>query len=73
MPTVHPRLNITLEPATADILADLARREKRSVSSVAKDLILDALDRHEDRALSRLAESRDRKGVKTVGHDDAWK
>ena len=73
MPTNHPRINITLEPATADLLANLAKQENRSVSSVAKDLILDALDRHEDMALSRLAHDREKSNKKTVKHEDAWK
>ena len=44
-----------------------------SVSSLTKELILEALERREDMALSAIAELRDKPKVKKVKHDDAWK
>jgi len=74
MPTKNPRLNITFSPETAAILADLAKEERSSVSNLAKELILEALERREDIALSTLAKLRDDgKPKKTIGHEDAWK
>lgn len=73
MTTINPRINVTLESDVVSLLNSLAVKEGKSVSGMAKTLILDALDRHEDVALARLAQSRDVKSVKTVSHEDVWK
>jgi predicted DNA-binding protein len=73
MPTHHPRINITFEPTTAAHLKALAKHEHKSVASFAKELILDALERREDKFFSALAEKRDIKGVQLIKHKDAWK
>lgn len=49
------------------------QQEHKSVSGLAKELILEALDRREDRVLAALAEVRDSRSSKKVTHDDAWK
>lgn len=72
MPTKHPRLNITMESPLAAALTQLADRENKSVSSLARELILEALELREDFALSSLALARDKKTARTVVHDDAW-
>ena len=74
MATINPRLNVTLPPETAALLARLARRESKSVSSFMKELVLDSLERREDIALSELAERREheQKGKKTASHKQAW-
>ena len=73
MPTKNPRINITFDQDWAELIADLAERENKSVSSFAKELILDSLDRREDMALSKLAELRDKEGVKRIkDSDDIW-
>lgn len=73
MPTQNPRVNITFEPATVVVLLSLAKQEHKSLSGLTKELVLEALDRREDRVLSALAETRERKAVGTIKHDDAWK
>jgi hypothetical protein len=73
MPTKNPRINITFEESTAGLLSYLAQQEHKSVSGLAKELILDALERREDMFLSAIAEARDHIGSKKVKHDDAWK
>lgn len=73
MPTKNPRINITFEATTAGLLTNLAKQEHKSVASLAKELILEALERREDMALSAVAKARDVEGVKKVDHDDAWK
>jgi len=73
MPTQNPRVNITFEPATAALLSSLAKHEHKSLSSLTKELVLEALERREDRILSAIAKARDVKGVKTIKHEDAWK
>lgn len=73
MPTKNPRINITFEESTAGLLSYLAQQEHKSVSGLAKELIMDALERREDMFLSAIAESQDRAGSKKVKHEDAWK
>jgi hypothetical protein len=73
MPTKNPRINITFEEGVALLLAQMAAQNHKSVSSLAKELILEALERREDIDLSALAESRDYKGAKRITHEDAWK
>jgi len=73
MPTKNPRINITFEEAAAGILSKMAKKQKKSISSLAKELILEALERREDMALSDIANARDTKKAKRVSHDEAWK
>lgn len=73
MPTKHPRINITLEETTVGLLANLAKQEHISISSLAKELLLEALERREDISLSAIAKLRDIPKTKRIKHDDAWK
>ena len=73
MPTKKPRVNVTFDISMASVLAKLAKKEQKSVASLAKELILEALDRREDMVLSNLADRRDSKSYKNVKHKDAWK
>ena len=74
MPTKNPRINITFEKSAADLLTNLANQNEMSVSSFAKELILEALERREDMALSKLAEYRDKEKAERVEHsEEIWK
>lgn len=73
MATKNPRINVTFEEATAVLLNHLAHQAHKSVSSLVRELTLDALERHEDLYLSRLAETLDKENLKTDRHEDAWK
>ena len=72
MAVKHPRVNISFEAATAGLLSELAYQEHKSVAGLAKELILEALDRREDLALSNLAEIRDKPDVIQIKHEDVW-
>ncbi len=73
MPTKNPRIHITMNPEETALLEALADKENKSISSLAHELILDALDRREDIALSAIAQARDQKDEKTLRHEDVWK
>jgi predicted DNA-binding protein len=73
MPTKNPRINVTFEQSTAGMLTRLASQEHKSVASLVRELALEALEMREDLYLSKVAEKLDKEGVKTFGHDDAWK
>lgn len=72
MPTKNPRINVTLEESVAGLLSILADHEHKSVSSLVKELIFEALERREDMNLSAIAEIRDTLKAKRIKHDDAW-
>lgn len=72
MPTKKTRINITLEEQTAHILTDLAKKNDQPTAGVAKELILEALEKREDIALSKLAQSRDIATAARIEHKDAW-
>ena len=73
MPTKNPRLNVVLTKAVLQMLTEIANNEDKSLSVVAQELIVEALDRHEDMLLSSLAQRRERTSKRTVSHDAAWK
>ena len=73
MPTVNPRINMTLETGTAALLAEMALVEEKSVSRLAKELLMEGLELREDKLLSAIAEARDIPKAKKVTHSNAWK
>lgn len=73
MATKNPRVHVTLEEVMAGLISQIAKKEHKSVSSVARELITEALELREDMALSLIAEIRDTKKAKRIKHDQAWK
>jgi len=75
MPTKNPRVNIVVEPPLYSVLHDLAKSEGISMSTIARDLIREAIDLREDVALAAFADTRmktfDRKVA--LSHEDVWK
>ncbi len=74
MPTKNPRVNIVVEPALYRAIHDLATSEGISMSTLARDLIREAINLREDVALAAFADIRmktfDRKVALT--HEDVW-
>lgn len=73
MPTKNPRLNVVLDPELYEIVEKISKQMDKSMSVVAKELITDALEKHEDLALSEMVMKREAKSKKTIPHDKAWK
>ena len=73
MPTKNPRINITIEKDIARLLTRVARKKGISVSSLAKELLLEALDLQEDMVFSAIADARLARNEKRIKHSDAWK
>ena len=75
MPTKNPRVNIVVEPPLYSVLHDLAKSEGISMSTIARDLIREAIDLREDVAFASVADTRmktfDRKVA--LSHEDVWK
>jgi predicted DNA-binding protein len=73
MPTKNPRLNVVLDSELFQMVEKLSKQEDKSMSVVAKELIEEALEKHEDLALSEMAMKREAKSKKTIPHAKAWK
>ncbi len=61
MATKSPRVHVALDKATRDALAVLAKRDNKTLSGVAKEMIEEALDLQEDIYFSRLVDERNKK------------
>jgi hypothetical protein len=74
VPTKNPRVNIVVEPPLYSAMQDLAESEGVSVSTVARDLIREAIDLREDVALATLADTRVKTfdKEKALTHKDVW-
>ena len=73
MPTKNPRLNVVLSDELYEMVERIAKQEGKSLSVVAKELMEDALEKHEDMLLSEMAMKRESKSKKIISHDKAWK
>jgi predicted DNA-binding protein len=73
MPTKNPRLNVVLDAELYAVIKKIAKQQGKSMSVVAKELIEDALEKHEDLLLSEMAMKREAKSKKPISHDKAWK
>jgi len=75
MPTKNPRVNIVVEPMLYSVMRDLATSEGISMSTIARDLIREAIDLREDVALTAFADRRmksfNRKTA--LSNEDVWK
>ena len=72
MPTKNPRLNVVLSSDTYETIERIAKQEGKSMSVVAKELMEDAIEKHEDLLLSERAMKREAQSKKTISHDKAW-
>ena len=74
MPAKNTRVNIVIEPPLYRAMHDLATSEGVSMSTIARDLIREALNLREDVALATFADTRmkifDRKVA--LSHEDVW-
>jgi hypothetical protein len=74
MPAKNPRVNVVVEPQIYNAMHDLAASEGVSMSTIARDLIREAINLREDVALAAFADTRmktfDRKTA--LSHEDVW-
>ena len=68
----NPRINVTFEESTAELLSSLAESEHKSLSSIARDLTLEALEPREDLYLSKITQNLDQDNTKTYSHEEAY-
>ncbi len=74
MPTKNPRINVVLEKPLYNMVHDLAENQGVSLSMLMRDLVKEALELREDRALVDLAVERERTFDRNqaLSHDEVW-
>ena len=74
MATKHPRLNVVLEPVLMKGVGHLAKAQGVSLSTMARDLIKEALEVYEDGQWNKIAQSRRTtfSQRKSLTHDEVW-
>jgi len=74
MATKNPRLNVVLEPILMKSVNHLAKAQGVSLSTMARDLIKEALEIYEDGAWQNIAQKRDTglSHKKSLSHDEVW-
>ncbi len=74
MPTKNPRINVVLEKPLYSALHDLAEDEGVSLSMLMRDLVKEALELREDRALADFAQERenDFDRPNALSHEEVW-
>lgn len=60
MPTKNQRINVAFDASLYSTIKLLAKRDRVSLSTKVRDLVLEALEYVEDITLTRIAEERDR-------------
>jgi predicted DNA-binding protein len=75
MPTKNPRVNIVIEPPLYSTMRDLAISGGISMSTLARDLIREAIELREDVALAAFADKRMKTFNRKIAlsHKDVWK
>lgn len=75
MPAKNPRVNVVLERPVYDALGRLARRDGASLSTKARDLLRETLEKYEDVALGDLATERERsfRASAALSHEAVWR
>ena len=74
MATTKTRINISVSKSTRDVLRVLAKRDELPVASKAADLIEQALELEEDRAVEAIVQRRmkGRKNIRWLTHEEVW-
>lgn len=73
MATKNPRLQVVLEPALYKAIEELAEHAGVSMSTMARDLIKEALEHMEDVVLAEMVEERARKPGKLISMQEMRK
>ena len=74
MPEKKPRVNVALEKPLYSALHDLAEDQGVSLPTLMRDLVKEALELREDRALADFASERENsfERRKALSHDEVW-
>jgi predicted DNA-binding protein len=73
MTTVNPRINVTLDPQMFGLIGSLAKKENKSVSAKAAELLQTAIELDEDLYYAKLCEERLKNTTKFYSHEEVMK
>jgi len=75
MATKLPRLNVVLEPYVYRAILRLSKKERLSMSLIARDLLREALAIYEDSFWAKEAEAREATFIKekAMPHEKVWR
>lgn len=73
MATKNTRANITLDKDSADMVKNLAKIRKKSISGMLKELVLDGLAMEGEISLAKLAAIRDKETKEWISDEEFWK
>jgi metal-responsive CopG/Arc/MetJ family transcriptional regulator len=74
MPTKNARINVVVEKPLYTLIDELSKERGVSRSMLVRDLVIQAIDLREDRALARFADERTESldKSKVLTHEDIW-
>jgi len=74
MPTKNPRVNVVLDNDLYRTVHELAQHQGISMSLFMRDLVKEAVELREDRALAAIAEERDQNfdPESALSHEEVW-
>ena len=74
MPTKNARINVVVEKPLYAIIDEISKERGISKSMVVRDLVIQAIDLREDRALAHFADERGKsfEKAKTLTHEEVW-
>jgi predicted DNA-binding protein len=73
MSTITPRIHITTDTATRELLQKLAKRDDTSLANKAEEYLRIGLELSEDLELAAIAIGRMKTSrAKYISHDDVW-
>lgn len=74
MPTKNPRVNVVLDNDLYRTVHELAQHQGISMSLFMRDLVKEAVEVREDRALTAIAEERDQSfdPERALSHEEVW-
>jgi len=74
MPTKNPRVNVVLDNDLYSAVHELAHNQGISMSLFMRDLVKEAMELREDRALAAIAEERDQSfdQERVLSHEEVW-
>lgn len=75
MTTKKPTVNIVLEKFLYETIKSIAKKQGKSISYTARELLHEALEIYEDRILENISSEREKtfNWNKALTHDEIWK
>jgi metal-responsive CopG/Arc/MetJ family transcriptional regulator len=74
MPTKNARINVVVEKPLYTLIDEISKERGISKSMLVRDLVIEAIDLREDRALARFAQEREKTfdKSKALTHEEVW-